>query len=175
MSALKPWKGHMDGGALKVLLLNLDGQLFAFEASCVREILDLTPVTEVPASDPFASGLINVRGKVVPLADLKHKLGMAILPPTIDTRVVVIEIELDGDLTTIGVLADKVYEVTEIPAAALEETPKIGLPWRHDLIRCIGKREDGFVTVLDIGRIFSTATSVKHDTTVFQGADKRRA
>ena len=147
----------MRGGALKVLSLNLDGQLFALEAACVREILDLTPVTEVPAADPFVNGLINVRGKVVPLADLRQKLGMERSPPSIDTRIVVIEIDVDGDLTTVGVLAEKVHEVTEIPEASLEETPRFGLGWRPEFIRCIGKRADGFITVLDIARIFSAA------------------
>lgn len=151
------------GGALKVLSLDLDGQPFALEAGCVREILDLTPVTEVPASDPFANGLINVRGKVVPLADLRHKLGMEQRPPTIDTRIVVIEIDLDGDLTTVGVLAEKVHEVTEIPEACLEETPRIGLAWRPEFIRCIGKRGDGFITVLHIIRLFSAAAPAAND------------
>jgi purine-binding chemotaxis protein CheW len=146
-----------DGGALKVLTLSLSGQLFALDAASVREILDLAPVTEVPASTPFASGLINVRGKVVPLTDLRHKLGMEIRSPTIDTRIVVLEIDIDGDLTSAGILADKVHEVTDIPAADLEETPKIGLPWRPGLIRCIGKRGGGFIAVLDIARIFSSA------------------
>jgi purine-binding chemotaxis protein CheW len=145
------------GGALKVLSLTLDDQLFALEASCVREILDVTPVTQVPAASPFVSGLINVRGKVVPLADLRFPLGMERRAATIDTRIVVIEIDLGGDMTTVGILADKVHEVTEIPHASIEETPKIGMAWRPEFIRCIGKRADDFVTVLDIARIFASA------------------
>jgi purine-binding chemotaxis protein CheW len=121
----------------------------------VREILDQGPVTEVPGSRPFVGGLINVRGKVVPLADLRRRFGMAEQPATIDTRFIVIEIDLDGDPTTVGLVADKVYEVTEIAAAALEEAPRIGLKWPHEFIRCIGKRSDDFIIVLDIDGIFS--------------------
>jgi len=143
------------GGALKVLSLSLDGQLFAIDAGCVREILDLPPVTEVPASSPFVNGLINVRGKVVPLADVRHKLGMTKRPPTIDTRIVVIEADLDGDLTTVGMIADKVHEVTDIPQVNIEATPSIGLPWPPEFIRCLGKRRDDFLIVLDIARLFS--------------------
>jgi purine-binding chemotaxis protein CheW len=154
-SSIISFKGG--GGALKVLSLTLDGQLFALEASCVREILDVTPITQVPAAGPFAGGLINVRGKVVPLADLRYPLGMEKRAATIDTRIVVIEIDLGGDLTTVGILADKVHEVTEIPHASIEETPKIGMAWRPEFIRCIGKRADDFVTVLDIARIFTSA------------------
>jgi len=162
------------GGALKVLSLSLDGQLFAIDAGCVREILDLIPVTEVPASSPFASGLINVRGKVVPLADLRHKLGMAKRPPTIETRIVVIEVDLDGDLTTVGVIADKVHEVTDIPQANIEATPRIGLSWPPEFIRCLGKRRDDFLIVLDIERIF-TGETPKQLSNPFQGTERHSA
>jgi purine-binding chemotaxis protein CheW len=143
--------------ALKVLSITLDDQLFAIEASCVREILDVPPITEVPAASPFANGLINVRGKVAPLADLRHPLAMEKRPSTIDTRIVVIEIDLGGDLTTVGIIADKVHEVADIPQASIEETPRIGIAWRPEFIRCIGKRSEDFVIVLDIARIFSWA------------------
>ncbi len=148
--------GSNERGILEVLTLGLDGHVFALEATHVREILDMVPVTEVPSASPFVSALINVRGKVVPLADLRYRFGMERRPPTIDTRIVVIEIDLDGVLTTIGLLADKVYEVTEITAAAIEETPRIGMTWRRELIRCIGKRADDFVVVLDIQAVFSS-------------------
>jgi purine-binding chemotaxis protein CheW len=158
----------MNGGnPLEVLTFNLNGQAFALEASYVREILDLVPVTEVPTSSPFARGLINVRGKIVPLADLRYKLGMEERPPTIDTRVVVIEVDLDGDLTTIGLLAEKVHEVTNIPPTEMEETPKIGMVWRHEYIRCIAKRDDDFVVVLDIVALIGSALQKKQDLNAF--------
>lgn len=147
-----------DDRALEVVTLGLQGEIFAIEATHVREILDLVPITEVPNGPPFASGLINVRGKVVPLADLRLKFGMEQKPSTIDTRIIVIEIDLDGIPTTVGILADKVYEVTEVAGASLEETPKIGMRWRPEFIRCIGKRGTDFIVVLDIERIFSTPT-----------------
>jgi purine-binding chemotaxis protein CheW len=147
-----------DGG-IEVLTLSLGGHPFALPAACVHEILDLVPITEVPGADPFVGGLINVRGRVVPLADLRHKFGMPATPPSIDTRVVVIEVDLDGDQTMIGIIADKVHEVTEIAAAAVEETPRIGLTWRRDYIDCIGKLGDEFVVVIDIAAMFSSPPS----------------
>jgi purine-binding chemotaxis protein CheW len=149
------------GEPLEVLTFNLNGQGFALEASYVREILDLVPVTEVPTSSAFARGLINVRGKIVPLADLRYKLGMEERPPTIDTRVVVIEVDLDGDLTTIGLLAEKVHEVTNIMPSQMAETPKIGMVWRHEYIRCIAKRDDDFIVVLDITALIESALQKK--------------
>lgn len=148
------WNGDR---TLEVLTLALDGEIFAIDADLVREILDLVPVTEVPNARPFVGGLINVRGKVVPLADLRVKLGMEVKPPTIDTRIIVIEMEFSGEPTIIGLLADKVYEVTEVAAAALEETPRIGMRWRSDFIRCVGKRDADFIIVLDIERVIGSA------------------
>jgi purine-binding chemotaxis protein CheW len=142
---------------LEVLTLNLDGELFALEAACVREILDFVAITEVPGAQPFVSGLINVRGKVVPLADLRLKFGMEQKAATVDTRIVVTEIELDGFPTTVGLRADKVYEVTELAAAAMEEAPRLGMKWRPEYIRGIGKRDADFIVVLNLEQIFSTA------------------
>jgi purine-binding chemotaxis protein CheW len=150
------WNGNR---ALEVLTFDLQGDLFAVEAMHVREILDLVPITEVPNTDPFVNGLINVRGKVVPLADLRIKLGMELKPPTVDTRIVVLEIEFEGEPATVGIRADKVHEVTEVSASALQETPKVGMRWRPEFIRCIGKRGDNFMVVLDIARVFSAAVA----------------
>ncbi len=148
------WIGNR---SLEVLTFDLQGDMFAVEAVHVREILDLVTITEVPNSDPFVSGLINVRGKVVPLADLRIKFGMEQRPPTVDTRIVVLEIDFEGDPVTVGIRADKVNEVTEVAASALQETPKVGTRWRPEFIRCIGKHGDNFMVVLDIARVFSAA------------------
>lgn len=146
-----------DNRSIEVLTLDLDGEMFAIEALHVREILDLVAITEVPHAPPFVNGLINVRGKVVPLADLRLKFGMEQRPPTVDTRIVVVELELDGEPVTVGLRADKVHEVTEVAAAALQETPKVGMRWRPEYIRCIGKRGNDFMIVLDIARVLFAA------------------
>jgi purine-binding chemotaxis protein CheW len=145
------WQGKR---SLEVLTLTLQGEKFALEAARVQEILDLVNVTEVPGGPAFLNGLVNVRGKVVPLADLRLKFEMMATPPTIDTRIIVINILLDGEMTTVGLLADKVHEVTEMNAEVLEDTPKIGMRWRPEFIRCIGKHSGDFIAVLDIDRVF---------------------
>jgi purine-binding chemotaxis protein CheW len=146
------WNGNR---ALEVLTLELEGEMFAVEVTHVREILDLVQITEVPRSDAFVNGLINVRGKIVPLADLRIKFGMEQKPPTIDTRIVVLEIDFAGEPLTVGVRADKVHEVTEVAASTLQETPKVGMRWNPAFIRCIGKRGEDFMVVLDIGQVFA--------------------
>jgi purine-binding chemotaxis protein CheW len=139
---------------MRALTLRLDDELFAIRADSVREILDLVPVTEVPNAPPFASGLINVRGRVVPLANLKVAFGMAERPADNDTRVVVIETEIDEEPSIVGILADKVFEVTDIEPAAIEEAPRVGMRWRPDYVRGIGKRRGDFIIIPDMQRIF---------------------
>lgn len=141
--------------SLVVLSLELQGEPFAIETSYVREILDPVPVTMVPGADPAVNGVINVRGRVVPLADLRLIFGMPRQETGADARIAVIEVTIDGDPVTVGIRADKVNEVTELAAESLEHTPRIGLRWDKDFIACIGKRGGDFIAVLDMGRIFS--------------------
>ena len=142
-------------GALEALTFALQGEIFAIEAGIVREILDVVPMTDVPGSRPFVDALLNVRGKVVPLADLRVKFGMERTPGTIDTRIIVVEIPLAGEPNLVGLLADKVYEVTQIAAAAIAPTPTIGMKWRTDFIRGVAKRGGEFIIIPDLGRIFA--------------------
>lgn len=140
--------------SMKALTFGLQGEIFAIDAEGVREILDLVPITEVPNAPSFASGLINVRGRVVPLADLRVTFGMERSEPDSDTRVVVIEIELGEETAIIGILADKVHDVADIEMAAIEEAPKVGMRWRPEYVRGIGKRNGDFIIIPDMVRIF---------------------
>lgn len=145
----------MSSTVTEMLTLGLQGEIFAIPAGIVREILDLVPVTEVPNAPPFAAGLINVRGKVVPLADLRVRFGMAQTAATQDSRIVVVEVDLDGEPTTVGILADRVHEVADLPQASVEAAPRIGMRWRPEFIKGIGKRGDAFIVILDIDRVFN--------------------
>lgn len=139
---------------MHALTIRLQDEIFALEATSVREILDPVPITRVPNAPEFVGGLINVRGTVVPLADLRVVFGMQRPPTDQDTRIVVVEFDLDGDLMVAGILADKVHEVTEIDAGSMETVPAVGMRWPPAFIRSIGKRGDGFVIIPDMQRIF---------------------
>jgi purine-binding chemotaxis protein CheW len=141
---------------MTALTVRLQDELFAVEASRVREILDLVPITEVPNAPAFVGGLINVRGRVVPLADLRVMFGMDRPEPDEDTRIVVMEVDIDGEPTIAGILADKVHDVTDIDAASIEEAPKVGMRWRPEFVKGIGKRNGGFIIIPDMERIFGT-------------------
>jgi purine-binding chemotaxis protein CheW len=142
--------------AMRALTLRLEGEIFAIAAESVREILDLVPVTEVPNAPAFVTGLINVRGRVVPLADLRVIFDMSRPEPDQDTRIVVLEIDLEGEATIVGILADKVHEVTDIESGVIQEAPRVGMRWRPDFVRGIGRRNGNFVIIPDLERIFAT-------------------
>ncbi len=140
---------------MRALTLRLQDELFAIEASNVREILDLVPVTEVPNAPAFVGGLINVRGRVVPLADLRVTFDMDRPPADQDTRIVVIEIDIDGEPTVAGILADKVHDVTDIDAASIQDAPRVGMRWPAEFVRGIGKRNGSFVIIPNLEHIFA--------------------
>jgi purine-binding chemotaxis protein CheW len=144
-----------DGAEIEVLTFSLAGETFAIEAVKVQEILDLLPETAVPGSKAFVSSVINFRGKVIPLADIRLAFGMGAGEKTIDSRIIVIELPLDGEPTLVGIRTDKVFEVTTFAKSASEPPPSVGMRWRADYIDCLVKRGSQFVILPNLTAIFS--------------------
>jgi purine-binding chemotaxis protein CheW len=138
------------------LTFRLGEEIFAIDVKQVREVLDLTPITKVPRAPEFMRGVINLRGSVVPVVDLKMKFGLPRTETTVDTRIVVMEIDLDGEVTILGAMADSVHEVLELEPSQIQDPPKFGTRWRSEFIRGMGKRGEEFVTIVDIDRVFSS-------------------
>ncbi len=126
-----------DDGALQVVMIGLGEEKFALEAELVREIIDPVPVTPVAGARAFVPSVINVRGNVIPLADLRIRFGMPPVETSVDTRIVVIELKIDNESVLVGLTADKVYEVTEIVRTDVQQTPRVGMHWRPEFIRFI--------------------------------------
>jgi len=141
---------------IEALTFDLQGETFALEAGYVREVLDLLPETPVPGAPPFVGAVINFRGRVIPLVDLRTAFGMAIGDTTIDNRIVVIEHPLDGEPTLIGLRADKVHEVTSITADTTEEVPRVGMRWPSEFIRLLARRDDDVIVIPDLDQIFAS-------------------
>ena len=144
-----------DDSAMQVVMVGLGDEKFAVDAGLVREIIDPIPATRVAGARPFLPSVINVRGNVIPLADLRIRFGMPISTDSTDTRIVVIEVEIDGDPILVGVTADKVYEVTEISQADVQQTPRVGMHWKPEFIRFIAKWREEFVIVPNMERILN--------------------
>ena len=139
------------------LTYKLADEVFAVDVAKVREILDFTPATKVPGTPEFMRGVINVRGNVVPVVDMRLKFGLTKTEKTVDTCIVVMEITVDEDTTVLGALVDSVQEVFEIEASQIEPPPRMGTRWRTEFIKGIGKRNDELIIILDIDRVFSSS------------------
>ena len=139
------------------LAFNLEREVFAFDISKVREVLEFTEVTKVPQTPDMMKGVINLRGSVVPVVDMRVKFNMGEIEKTVNTVIIIIEIELDGTSTMIGALVDSVQEVIDLSSEQIEPPPKIGTKLNTDFIKGMGKQNDQFLIILDIEKVFSAA------------------
>jgi len=146
-----PWDAH---GQLEVLTFDLQGETFALEAFLVREIVDLLPETQVPGALPLVGSVVNFRGRIIPVADLRLAFGMAAAEATVESRIVVIELERDGESIQLGIRTDRVHEVTTLHRNASEQPPMVGMRWRRDYLRELVRRGDGVVLLPDLPAIF---------------------
>lgn len=138
------------------ITFKLGDELFAINVGQVREVLDLSLVTKVPTAPAYMRGVVNVRGSAIPVVDLRLKFGLPQAPDSVQTRIVVLELELDGEPVVLGGLADSVHEVIELEPAQIDEPPKIGMRWKTELIQGMGRRGDQFIIILDIAKVFSS-------------------
>lgn len=138
------------------LTFKLAEEVFALDVAKVREILEYSTVTKVPRTPDFMRGVINLRGSVVPVIDLRLKFGMTATEQTINTCIIVAEVGMDGETILLGALADSVQEVNEMEPAQIEAAPHIGTKLSTDFIKGMGKQDNHFVMILDIDKVFQT-------------------
>jgi purine-binding chemotaxis protein CheW len=134
----------------------LDRELFALDIGSVREVLELINITRVPRTPEYIRGVINLRGRAVPVVDLKMKFGMGVTERTVNTCIIIVEVSLDGESTILGALADSVQEVYEMETSQIEPPPRMGTPIKTDFIRGMGKAGEQFIIILDINKVFSS-------------------
>ena len=133
------------------------GEEYAVGILRVKEIIEYEAVTRVPATPPHVRGVINLRGAVMPVVDLASKFGHGETVPARTTCIVVVETRLGDsqDLIRVGILADAVSEVVDIPGEAIEPPPSFGTHVRVDFLTGMGKLDGRLVLVLDIDRVLS--------------------
>ncbi len=137
------------------LTFTLERELFALNIVSVREVLELTNITKVPRTPKFIRGVINLRGRAVPVVDLRMKFGMGKTERTVNTCIIIVEVELDGEAAVLGALADSVQEVYEMEASQIEPAPRMGARIKAEFIRGMGKSGEQFIIILDINKVFS--------------------
>jgi len=145
---------HALGG--KYMTFQLAREVYGLEILAVREIIGLMEITRVPRTPDFLRGVINLRGRVIPVVDLRIKFGMAAVEATDQTVIIVVQCQVEGRALTMGLLVDQVLEVASIDAAQLEPPPDLGAATiEGQFIRAVGKTAHGVAFLLDTARILS--------------------
>jgi len=144
-----------DVATRQYLTFTLDSEVFALDIHKVREVLDLTTVTKVPQTPDFMRGVINLRGNVVPVLDLRLKFGLPANAQTVHTCIIIVEVALEEETLVLGAMADSVQEVLELEPEQIQPPPRIGAGLNLEFIRGMGRHGDDFVMILDVDAVFS--------------------
>jgi purine-binding chemotaxis protein CheW len=135
--------------------LGLGAEVFAVPVAYVREILDFAPPFGIPEGPGYMLGLTDVRGRGTPTLDLRRKLGLPGVAPTLTTRILVVDVPIDDRTLSLGLVADRVIEVAAFSESQIEAAPDIGVPWRSDYIQGVVRRDSGFVVIFDLARLLT--------------------
>jgi len=142
---------------VQLLTFTLANEVYAIDVISAREVLDFAHITPIPKTPPWIRGVLNLRGNVVPVLDMKHKLGMGPTEQTRDVCVLILEIDLEGEKTQVGVLADSVREVIEIDTSQIGPPPNFGGRVSTEYVLGVGRRNEKLFVLLDVAKIFVTS------------------
>ncbi|GAB0057193.1 Chemotaxis protein CheW [Candidatus Magnetaquicoccaceae bacterium FCR-1] len=137
------------------LTFTLGAEVFAVDIAKIREVLEYSSVTKVPRTPDFMCGVINLRGSVVPVVDMRLKFNMGQSEKSVNTCIIILEIAQDDGVVVMGALVDSVREVMELEPDQVEPPPKIGMRLRAEFLKGMGKQDGRFIMILDIDKIFS--------------------
>ena len=138
------------------ITFKLRDEMFAINVAQVREVLELPQITKMPTAPAYMRGVVNVRGKAIPVVDLRLKFGLPPGEDSLNTRVVVMELDLGGESTILGGIADSVHEVIELEPSQIEPPPRLAMHWRSEVIRGMARVGELFIIILDITAVFSS-------------------
>jgi len=144
-----------DNTTLQYLTFGLGEEVFALETGSVREVIELVSVTRIPKTPPYMRGVINLRGHAVPVVDLRIKFDMPKVADTVNTCIIIVDVEVEGENCYMGAIVDSVREVFEMTNDQINPPPRMGTAIRADFIRGMGKQNEEFIMILDIGKVFS--------------------
>ena len=137
--------------------LGIDREVFAVAVDAVLEILEIRPMFRIPEAPGYLAGLIDVRGRGVPVIDLRLKLGLPAQAANEMTRILVLEFAVGEQKLVLGLIADRVIEVITLDKREIQPAPAIGLQWRSDYISGVGRRNDNFVIIFELAKLFSSS------------------
>ncbi len=159
------------------LTFKLDNEIYAMDINTVREVLDITQITKVPQMPDFMCGVINLRGGVVPVVDLRLKFGLKEAQSPDENCIVIIEIILDGEETILGILVDSVQEVMSLEPDQIDPPPRIGTRLKTEFIKGMGKKQNEFIIILETTKVFSAEelaiVQASEELAAVEAADKK--
>jgi purine-binding chemotaxis protein CheW len=145
---------------LQLVSFKIDNEEFGIDILNVKEINRMVNITKIPNTPDYVEGIINLRGKIIPVVDLRTKLGMSKKGHDNNTRIVVADVE--G--RTVGFLVDSVREVLRIPKSITEAPPEAASGKNSEYITAVGKLEDRLLTLLDLNKVFSREEKIVTET-----------
>lgn len=146
----------MTASEVQYVTLGLGAEVFAVPVEYVREILDYRQPFAIPEGPAYLLGLTDVRGRGTATIDLRAKLGLPTVPPGPSTRILVLDVPIEGRLLSLGLVADRVIEVVTVSTDQIEPAPDIGVAWRSDYIAGVVRRDDGFVVLFQLARLLTS-------------------
>lgn len=164
--------GGGSGPARKLLSFCLGREEYGLDILAVREIIGLISITPLPRTPSYVKGVINLRGKIIPVIELRARFGLNTVPDTEETCIIVVDVPAEGDTEArqMGVVVDSVREVLDIPTASIEPPPAFGGAIPVDFITGIGKVKEKVIIMLDTAKVMNptdqveAAPSIKLDT-----------
>src|ERR1035441_1609998 len=123
------------------MTFKLGDELFAINVAQVREVLEVPQITKLPTAPQYMKGVVNVRGQSIPVVDLRVRFGLPKGTETVQTRIIVMELALDGEVAILGGMADSVHEVIELEPGNINPPPKIAMRWRTEFIQGMRSEE----------------------------------
>jgi purine-binding chemotaxis protein CheW len=149
-----------DGQALslagKYLTFRLAGEIYGLPILKVQEIIRIMKITRVPKAPDFVLGVVNLRGKVIPIINMRRKFGLNVVEDTERTCIIVVQVNLKGQTITLGAVVDEVSEVMNLSAEQISKTPPMGASVDTEFIVGMGRLEHNVVMLLDLDKVFST-------------------
>jgi purine-binding chemotaxis protein CheW len=139
----------LSGTTFQVISFSIEGEVYGVDIAHVQEINRMVTITRVPQARPFMDGVINLRGRLIPIIDLRTRLGLHRIESTKDSRIIVTEI----GTTRIGMVVDSVSQVLQIPVEQIENPPELIVGVDTKYIRGVGKLADGIIILLELNRI----------------------
>lgn len=141
---------------VQIVTLGLGAEVFGVPVEFVREILDYQRPFAIPDAPAYLLGLTDVRGRATPTLDLRLKLGLSAVEPSLTTRVLVLDVPVDGRILSLGLVADRVIEVITVATEQIDAAPDIGVRWRSEYIHGVVRRQDSFVVLFDLARLLTS-------------------